>query len=139
MNEKKNWFLFISVIVLLITFFFGGYFIARGRSNSEIREAQNTVNTLTETVKKLDSGLKIAESEISTLRSLQSRDRETINRLYQSNRTITGLVRKQGNIINELREQGTRIEESSSSIEIGLGQAIKSIDGIINFIQERKD
>ena len=135
MNEKKNWFLFISIIVLITIFFLGGYFTARGRSNSEIRDAQSTVDTLTEKVTKFDSDLKIAEQEINTLRELQSRDRKTIEELYQSNRSITELVGKQRNIINELREQSTRIEGSSSSITSGLGNAINSVDEIIQYIQ----
>lgn len=140
MNEKIIRIILIGFILLLIIgSFFGGYFISRGRSNSKIRDAQNTVNEITEKVKKLNGDLKIAEQEISTLRKLQSADRETIERLSKSNRTITELIEQQGNLINELREQSTRIEESSSSIEIGLGRSIRSVDEIINFIEMGKD
>ena len=140
MNEKKLYTIFvIFVIVLIIGSFFGGYFISRGRSNSKIKDAQNTVDTLTEKVTKLDGDLEIAEQEISTLRELQSRDRETIERFSKSNRAITELVKQQGNIINELREQSTRIEESSGSITSELGNAINSIEEIIHYIQMGED
>lgn len=140
MNEKKLYTIFIIfVIVLIIGSFLGGYFISRGRSNSEIRDAQNTVDTLTKKVEKLDNDLEIAEQEISTLRELQSADRKTIEGLYQSNRTIAELVGKQGNIINELRNESTGIEESSSTIEIGLRDAIRSVDEIIYYIQMGED
>ncbi|MHA1302126.1 MAG: hypothetical protein ACTSPI_00290 [Candidatus Heimdallarchaeaceae archaeon] len=139
MNEKKSWFLFIGIIVLIIASFFGGYFISRGRSDYEIRDAQNTIDELTKKFTKLDNDFEIAESEINTLRELQSRDKQAIENLSKSNRAITGLVEQQRNLINQLKKQSTEIEGSSDSITNGLGNAINSVEEIIQYIQTEKN
>ena len=137
MNEKKLWIiLIVFIILLIISSFFGGYFISRGRSNIEIREAKDTVIRLEGQVKILDSDLEFARREIDIFRGIQSADRETINRLLESNRNATELVGKQGNIINELREYSTEIRSTSGEFETGFEDAIRSVDDIIEIIKK---
>lgn len=140
MNEKKLWICFIVfVLILLVGSFFGGYFISRGRSNIEIREAKNTVSRLEGEIEILNCDLETARTEIATLRGIQSEDRATIKGLAESNRNITEFVGKQGTIFNELREYSKQIGNTSGEFEAEFEGAIQSVDDIIKIIQAGED
>lgn len=133
-DEKLLVILVIVVVALIAGSFLGGYLIARSRSNTKIAEAQDTIDRLGKQIEGVNGDLASARSEIDELRKLQSADRDTIERLALANRRASELIGEQGSLINELREQNTGIGNESSSITIGLGDAVESIDGIIQIL-----
>lgn len=138
-DEKLLVILVIVIVALIAGSFLGGFFIAKSRSNTKIAEAQDTIDRLGKQVEGVNSDLESARTEIRNLRELQSADRDTIERLAQSNRRASELIGEQRELINELREQNTGIGNESSSITSGLGNAVESVDSIIQILSTRED
>lgn len=139
MNENRIWVFIVAIILAIICAFISGYFLGRSGNNTSIREAQSTIDSLETEVGNLKPNLEIAERRIKELEELQSADRETIDRLAESNRVAEELVKQQRNIINEFEERSTAIETESSEIGTGIGNAINTVDGIIEYIKNREN
>ena len=148
MNDAKkiDWFTIVTDILIFIFAFTLGFFINQGRGNTKIADAQATVESLGATVTELNKTIELANTENERLRKIYEEDRARIGELETTNielsashRTTTELIEQQRNLIREITIGDSRAGESSSEITEGLGEAISTIDSIIQDIQERED
>lgn len=150
MNENKlngnkkpiYWYIFSGFIIILFLTFFWGYYLGRGRISVKIADAQATIDELTDTIGDLNETIKRASIENQKLRGLLETDGKRItelegfnNQLSNSNNRITEIIGKQRQLINEITSGNIKFGESSGEITEGLGEAITTIDRIIQDIQ----
>ena len=139
MNGKQ---IFIFIYIILFAFITSAavlLFINGRRNNIKAAEVKTELNKATETIARLNKSIEDANKEIQNLSDLHNKDRKTISEFKETIRKTGSLIIWQRNIISELTTGNEQLGRGSSAITEGLGQSIEEIDGIIEFIKNRKN
>lgn len=139
MSDKAIYILLGTLVLLVGISFVIGVRIGRGSSADKVKELEGTIDGLNDRVTELDATVATANSRIEELEGIQREDRATIDRLTTGSAEARRLVSEQGALIIGFERASQIAGETSSGITLGLGDATKAVDELIQYVEERKN
>lgn len=134
MDEKIKYFF---IFIILICIFFSGYFTRGRRANNEIGNAQEQVNFMSREVESITNELVFANQTIATLEKSDRISKQRIYSLEKTNIRIERIAVEQREILNRIEKYDIQLGGQSKELGIQLGEAVDSVEQIIEEIKKR--